>query len=192
MIPIDLLREGSFRISVIASVCCFIGQSAATISLPFYLQHGLARDVLQTGLLMTPWPLAVALVAPLAGPLAGRVSGAWLCALGGVSLALGLACLALCPLDGSPWVLVGFVALCGAGFGLFQVSNNRNLFLSAPRARSSAAGGMQGSARLTGQTIGALTMTIVFTTTSLDIAPRIGFGIAAGLTLIAGLVSTLR
>jgi len=192
MIPLDLLRDGSFRISVIASVCCFVGQGAATISLPFYLQHGLARDVLQTGLLMTPWPLAVALMAPLAGRLADRISGAWLCALGGVALAIGLACLALCPLGAAPWALIGFVALCGAGFGLFQVSNNRNLFLSAPRARSSAAGGMQGTARLTGQTLGALTMTLVFTTTSLDIAPRIGFGIAAGLTLIAGLVSTLR
>jgi DHA2 family multidrug resistance protein-like MFS transporter len=192
LIPIDLLRAGSFRISVVASVCCFVGQSAATISLPFYLQHGLARDVLQTGLLMTPWPLAVALVAPLAGPLANRISGAWLCALGGIALAVGLACLALCPLDVRTWVLVGFVALCGAGFGLFQVSNNRNLFMSAPRARSGAAGGMQGTARLTGQTIGALTMTLVFTMSSLDLAPRIGFGIAAGLTLMAGLVSTLR
>lgn len=192
LIPLDLLRTGSFRISVIASVCCFVGQSAATISLPFYLQHGLGRGVLQTGLLMTPWPLAVAFVAPLAGPLANRVSGAWLCALGGVALALGLACLALCPLGVGPWVLVGFVALCGAGFGLFQVSNNRNMFMSAPRARSSAAGGMQGTARLTGQTIGALTMTLVFSLTSMDVAPRIGFGIAAVLTLIAGLVSTLR
>ena len=192
LIPLDLLREGSFRVSVIASVCCFVGQSAATISLPFYLQHALAGDILQTGLLMTPWPLAVALVAPLAGPLADRISGAWVCALGGVSLAIGLASLALCPLDARPWMLVGFVALCGAGFGLFQVSNNRNMFLSAPRARSSAAGGLQGTARLTGQTIGALTMTLVFTMTTMDVAPRIGFGIAAGLTLIAGLVSTLR
>jgi DHA2 family multidrug resistance protein-like MFS transporter len=192
LIPLDLLREGSFRVSVIASVSCFVGQSAAMISLPFYLQHGLARDVLQAGLLMTPWPLAVALVAPLAGPLANRISGAWLCALGGVALATGLACLALCPIDSSPGVLIGVVALCGAGFGLFQVSNNRNMFMSAPRARSSAAGGMQGAARLTGQTIGALLMTFVFTKSSMELAPRIGFGIAAGLTLIAGLVSTLR
>jgi MFS transporter, DHA2 family, multidrug resistance protein len=64
--------------------------------------------------------------------------------------------------------------------------------MSAPRARSSAAGGMQGTARLTGQTIGALTMTLIFTMTSMDFAPRIGLGIAAGLTLIAGIVSTLR
>lgn len=192
MIPLDLLREASFRISVIASVCCFVGQSATMLSLPFYLQHGLARDVLETGLLMTPWPLAVALVAPLAGRLVDRISGAWSCALGGVALATGLACLSLYPPGAGPWGLIGLVALCGAGFGLFQVSNNRNMFLSAPRARSSAAGGMQGTARLMGQTLGSLTMTVVFTMTSLDVAPRIGLGAAAGLTLIAGLVSISR
>ena len=80
MIPLDLLREGSFRVSVLASVCCFVGQSAAMVSLPFYLQHGLGQDALRTGLLITPWPLSVALVAPIAGRLANRISGAWLCA----------------------------------------------------------------------------------------------------------------
>ncbi len=192
LIPLDLLRRASFRVSVIASVCCFVGQSAAMISLPFYLQHGLGRGVLETGLLMSPWPLAVALVAPLGARLAAHLSGAWSCALGGAAMALGLASLALSPLDAGPWVLVGLIALCGAGFGLFQVSNNRNLFLSAPRARSSAAGGMQGTARLLGQTLGALTMTLVFTMRSLDVAPRIGFGVAAGMTLLAGLVSISR
>ncbi len=192
MIPLDLLREGSFRISVIASVCCFVGQSAAMVSLPFYLQHGLGQDALQTGLLITPWPLTVAVMAPLAGRLVSRVSGAFLCALGGLLLALGLGSAALWPLHGRPYVLIPLVMLCGAGFGLFQVPNNRNMFLSAPRARSGAAGGMQGTARLTGQTIGALIMTLLFTLTSLELAPRIGLGIAAVLTLVAGLVSTLR
>jgi len=192
MIPLDLLREGSFRISVIASVCCFVGQSAAMVSLPFYLRHGLGLSALQTGLLITPWPLTVALVAPIAGRLASRVSGAWLCALGGFLLALGLASAALWPLQDRPYALIPFVVLCGAGFGLFQVPNNHNMFLSAPRARSGAAGGMQGTARLTGQTIGAVIMTLLFAMTSIDLAPRIGLGFAAVLTLVAGLVSALR
>jgi DHA2 family multidrug resistance protein-like MFS transporter len=192
MIPLDLLREGSFRISVIASACCFVGQSAAMVSLPFYLQHGLGQDVLRTGLLMTPWPLTVALVAPIAGRLANRIAGAWLCALGGALLSVGLASAALWPLHGRPLTLVPFMVLSGIGFGLFQVSNNRNMFLSAPRARSGAAGGMQSTARLTGQTIGAVTMTLLFTTTSIDLAPRVGLAIAAVLTLVAGLVSILR
>lgn len=192
LIPLDLLRDASFRISVIASVACFVGQSAAMVSLPFYLQHGLGQDALHTGLLITPWPLTVALVAPLAGRLANRVSGALLCALGGALLALGLAGAALWPLSGSAFALLPFLVLCGLGFGLFQVSNNRNMLLSAPRARSGAAGGMQSTARLTGQTLGAVMMTLLFTLTSMDLAPRMGLGIAALLTLIAGLVSTLR
>jgi DHA2 family multidrug resistance protein-like MFS transporter len=192
LIPLDLLRDGSFRISVAASICCFSGQSAALVALPFYLQHSLGQDALHTGLLITPWPLTVALVAPIAGRLADRVPGAWLCALGGALLAAGLAGAALWPLHGTPYVLIPFVSLCGLGFGLFQVPNNRNMFLSAPRERSGAAGGMQGTARLTGQTVGALLMTLLLAMTSVDVAPRVGLGSAALLTLMAGVVSTLR
>ena len=192
LIALDLLRDGSFRISVIASVCCFIGQSAAMVSLPFYLQHGLGQDALRAGLLITPWPLSVALVAPSVGRLVSRVSGAWLCALGGVLLALGLAGAALWPLHGRPLVLIPFCMLCGVGFGLFQVPNNRNMFLSAPRARSGAAGGLQGTARLTGQTLGGVIMTLLLAVTPIDRAPRLGLGVAAVLTLTAGLVSMLR
>ena len=82
--------------------------------------------------------------------------------------------------------------LGGLGFGLFQVPNNQNMFLSAPRSRSGAAGGMQGTARLTGQTAGAIIMTLLFTAVSVEAAPRIGLCIAAVFALAAGLVSTLR
>jgi DHA2 family multidrug resistance protein-like MFS transporter len=192
LIPLDLLRVGSFRISVIASVCCFSGQAAGMVALPFYLQHGLGQDAFMTGLYMTPWPLSVAVAAPLAGRLSNRVSTAWLCAVGGACLAAGLAAVAFWPLHGSPLPLIPLTMLCGLGFGLFQVPNNRNMLLSAPRERSGAAGGMQGTARLTGQTVGAVAMSMLFALVSAGEAPRIGLGIAAVLTLLAGLVSTLR
>jgi MFS transporter, DHA2 family, multidrug resistance protein len=191
LIPLDLLRVDSFRISVIASVCCFAGQAASMVALPFYLQHGLGQDAFRTGLYMTPWPLTVAVAAPLAGRLANRISTARLCAVGGACLAAGLVAAALWPLHGSPLPLIPLMMLCGLGFGLFQVPNNRNMLLSAPRERSGAAGGMQGTARLTGQTVGAVTMSLLFTLAAGD-APRIGLGIAASLTLIAGLVSTVQ
>ena len=192
LIPIDLLRGDSFRFSVIASVCCFAGQTAGIIALPFYLQHGLGQDTLMAGLYMTPWPLTVAIAAPLAGRLADRVSTAWLCAVGGVCLAIGLGAAALWPLKGNPMPLVPLTMLCGLGFGLFNVANNRNMFISAPIERSGAAGGMQGTARLLGQTAGAVIMTLLFTLASADAAPQIGLGIGAVLVFVAGLVSTLR
>jgi DHA2 family multidrug resistance protein-like MFS transporter len=51
---------------------------------------------------------------------------------------------------------------------------------------------MQGTARLTGQTAGGVTMSLLFSLVSADAAPRVGLAIAAVLTLVAGLVSTLR
>lgn len=192
LIPLDLLRTGTFRISVIASVCCFAGQTAAMVALPFYLQHGLGQDAFMTGLYMTPWPLTVAAAAPVAGRLSNRVPTAVLCAAGGVCLAAGLIATALWPLHGQPVLLVPLTVLCGIGFGLFQVPNNRNMLLAAPHARSGAAGGMQGTARLAGQTAGAVAMTLLFTLTSTDLAPRIGLGLGAVLALAAGLVSALR
>jgi DHA2 family multidrug resistance protein-like MFS transporter len=192
LIPLDLLRSASFRMSVIASVCCFSGQTAAMVALPFYLQHGLGQTAFMTGLYMTPWPLTVAVAAPLAGRLANRVATAWLCAAGATCLAAGLAAASIWQLHAGPVPLVPMTMLCGLGFGLFQVPNNRNMLLAAPRERSGAAGGMQGTARLAGQTAGAVLMTLLFTITTAGMAPRIGLGIAAVLALAAGVVSALR
>lgn len=192
LIPLDLLRNSPFRISVIASVCCFAGQMASYVALPFYLQHGLGQDAFTTGLYLTPWPLTVAFAGPISGRLADRISNDLLCALGGIFLALGLALTALWPVRGNLLPLVIFFMLSGLGFGFFQTPNNRNMLLSVPRERSGAAGGMQGMARLLGQTAGAVIMTLLFTLTSSDVAPRVGVAVAALLALTGGLVSTLR
>jgi len=192
LIPLDLLRVASLRTSVMASVCCFAGVTMGLLALPFYLQHSLLQDTLTTGLYMTPWPLTVAVAAPVAGRLANHVPTAWLCAAGAACLALGLAAASLWRLQGSPWPLLPITLLCGLGFGLFQVPNNRNMFMSAPPERAGAAGGLQGSARLAGQTAGGVVMSLLFTVASVESATRVGLGIGALLTMLAALVSMLR
>ncbi len=191
LIPLDLLRGHTFRISVIASVCIFASQMLAFIALPFYLQHGLGLDPLRTGFYMTPWPLTVAIAAPLAGKLADRVSSAILCAAGGVCLAIGVGLAAAWPLHANLQPLIAFTILSGLGFGFFQTPNNRNMLLSAPRSRSGAAGGMQATARQFGQTSGSV-ITALLLTIAPAAAPRLALGTAALLALIAGLVSCLR
>jgi DHA2 family multidrug resistance protein-like MFS transporter len=192
LIPLDLLSADPFRSSVTASILCFAGVAAGLVALPFYLQYGLGQNVWMTALYMTPWPLTVALAAPVAARLSSHVSTAWLCSAGGVCLAIGLAAAATSPLQESPLPLALITMLCGLGFGLFQVPNNQNMFLSAPRERSGAAGGMQGTARLAGQTAGAIVMALLFSLAPVEAAPRIGLGIAAALALAAGLVSVQR
>ncbi len=192
LIPLDLLRSPSFGLSVVSSVCCFSAATASFVALPFYLEHGLGRDALTTGLYMTPWPLTVALAAPLSGRLADRVSTGLLCGVGGICLAVGLMSTALWPLHGDLLPLVLFTVVSGFGFGLFQTPNNRNMLLSAPKPRSGAAGGMQATARLTGQTAGAVLMSLLFALAPAAAAPRIGLGVAAALALAGGAVSLLR
>src|ERR1700719_4943129 len=71
IVPFDLLRIRIFSLSIVTSVCSFMAQMAALVALPFEIQR-LGHSAVETGLFMTPWPLALALAAPLAGRLADR------------------------------------------------------------------------------------------------------------------------
>jgi DHA2 family multidrug resistance protein-like MFS transporter len=191
LIPLDLLRVHSFRVSIVASVCCFTGQMAGLVALPFYIQHELGQSAVTAGLLMTPWPLAVMLAAPLSARLAQRLPSAWLCAAGSACFATGLALCALWPPHGNPALPIAmFTSLAGLGFGFFQTPNNQNMLLSAPKERSGAAGGAQGTARLTGLTLGSLLMSLMFALLPSHSAVHWGLGMAA-LAAFGGSVASL-
>ena len=103
---------------------------------------------------MTPWPLALGLVAPLAGRLADRARAGLVGGVGLAIFAVGLFALSRLETSAGTWDIAWRMALCGIGFGLFQSPNNRTIMSSAPRHRSGAAGGMLATARLLGQTAG--------------------------------------
>jgi DHA2 family multidrug resistance protein-like MFS transporter len=81
--------------------------------------------------------------------------------------------------------------LCGAGFGIFQSPNNRTMLSSAPRERSGGASGMLGTARLTGQTLGAALVALIFGVAPHN-GPVLALYVAAGFSAVAAVVSTLR
>lgn len=97
LLPIDLLRIPLFSLSIGTSICSFCAQMLAMVSLPFYLQTVLGRSEVETGLLLTPWPLATMVMAPLAGYLIERLHAGLLGALGMVIMAAGLFALVMLP-----------------------------------------------------------------------------------------------
>ena len=156
LIPLDLLRIPIFALSIITSITSFAAQMLTFVVMPFLLQSVLHRSVVETGLLLTPWPLAVGCTAPLAGRLSDRYPAGLLGGIGLACLACGLFLLSMLGDRPDTFQIVWRMALCGAGFGLFQAPNNRTMIGAAPRQRTGAAGGMLATARLLGQTTGAV------------------------------------
>ncbi|CAO4143771.1 MFS transporter [Methylorubrum extorquens] len=162
LLPLDLLRIPAFALSMVASICSFAAQMIAYVALPFYFHDALGFSETRTGFLMTPWPLAIAAMSPFAGRLADRVPPGLLGSLGLVLLAVGMAALALLPEAPTTLDIVWRLTLSGIGFGLFQSPNNKVIITSAPRERSGGASGMQASARLVGQSLGAAWVAVLF------------------------------
>ena len=185
------LRIPLFSLSICTSVCSFCAQMLAMVSLPFYLQTVLGRSEVETGLLLTPWPLATMVMAPLAGYLIERVHAGLLGALGLFIMAAGLFSLVLLPASPADINIIWPMILCGAGFGLFQSPNNHTIITSAPRERSGGASGMLGTARLLGQSSGAALVALMLNQFG-DNGTHVSLMAAAILAVIAACVSGLR
>jgi DHA2 family multidrug resistance protein-like MFS transporter len=190
IVPFDLLRNPVFSLSVATSISSFAAQMLAFVSLPFFFEGTLHRSQVETGLMMTPWPLAVGIGAPIAGRLADKLSAALLGAVGLVVLCAGLALLAGLPENPTSAEIAWRMAMCGLGFGFFQAPNNRSMLSAAPLSRSGAAGGMLATARLTGQTIGAILAAISFRIAGHS--ETVALAAAASLAGIAAIASAAR
>jgi len=191
LFPVDLLRNRIFSMSIGTSTVSFAAQMLAFVTLPFMFQAVLGRSAFDTGLLMTPWPLALGVVAPIAGRLADKVRAGLLGGIGLTIFAAGLFALSRLGTDPQTWDIAWRMALCGIGFGLFQSPNNRTIVSAAPRERSGAAGGMLATARLLGQTTGAVIVGAAFHLAGVRAAPSLLAAAALAALAAAGL-SLLR
>ena len=194
LFPLDLLRIPVFALSMASSLGAFCAQMLAFISLPFLLLEVQGRSHMAAGLLLTAWPLATVAVAPIAGRLIGRYPAGWLGGIGMGVFATGLLLLGWLPAQPSSLDMAWRLALCGAGFALFQSPNNHTIVTSAPLHRSGAASGMLGTARLTGQTLGAVMLAAIYAVWNQhDVrGEMIALHLAAGCALLAGVSSSLR
>ncbi len=195
LLPVDLLRIPAFALSMATSVASFCAQMVSYVALPFYFQDVLHLTSTQTGFLLTPWPIAVAAMAPVSGRLADRYPPGLLGGIGLATLAVGLVCVARLPAEPMTLDIVWRLTLCGLGFGLFQSPNNKVIVTSAPRERSGGASGMQSTARLTGQSLGAALVAVIFGLThglGPDRAVTLSLSCAVALAAVGGCASVLR
>ena len=164
MFPIDLLHSKLYSLSIMTYTGSFIGQNIAMIALPFLFLNGYGFSEFTTGLLMTPWPLATMLVSPFAARFIEKHNAGATAAFGMLVYAIGLGLLLTAPAPGCAVEadIAWRMAVCGAGFGIFQTPNATVMIQATPVSRSGAAGGFQSTARIGGQTFGATIVTLIF------------------------------
>lgn len=191
MLPVDLFRRAVFALSAITAVCSFAAQGLAFVALPFFFHHDLGRTQVEIGLLMTPWPVAVAIMAPIAGRLSDRYPAGILGTIGMVMLCLGLLLMTFLPAEPSVFTISWRMFVCGMGFGFFQSPNLKALMTGAPPERSGGASGIVATARLLGQSIGAALVALCFSVSTMHGA-KLALGLAAAFAAAACLSSVLR
>lgn len=197
MLPVDLFRRPVFALSVATAVCAHAAQLIAFVALPFYFQYVSGLTPIQIGVLITPWPAALVVMAPIAGRLADRHSAGVLGGLGLAVMTMGLLLVLLMPSHPSSLNVAWRLAICGVGFGFFQSPNNRLMIASAPRDRAGAGSGMLSTSRLLGQTTGSALVALLFGLThdlenAVELGTKMSIGLAAGFAGLAMVLSSLR
>jgi DHA2 family multidrug resistance protein-like MFS transporter len=191
LLPVDLFRLPLFTLSTLTAICTFAAQALAFVALPFYFESQLGRTAVETGFLLTPWPVMVGVMAPVAGRLSDRYSPGLLGGVGLAILAVGLVLLLGMPAAPTALDIGWRLAICGIGFGFFQAPNVKAIMASAPASRSGSASGMVATARLIGQSTGAALVAFCLTMFHLR-GTGYAIAIAAAFAAVASIASFSR
>ncbi|QNT77723.1 MFS transporter [Entomobacter blattae] len=191
LLPVDLLMIRDFRVAFIVSITGFICATSYIVSIPFFLQEHYHYTAAHTGLIMTSWSLAILCMGPIVGRLADRVSAGILTSIGLFITGIGFVFLCFLPHPPTDFDFIWRIGLAGIGFGFFQPPNNKEMMVSAPASRSGGAAGMVAIGRLTGQTLGAMLVAMVFELITYE-PNRVCLAIAAGTAFLSALLSVSR
>jgi MFS transporter, DHA2 family, multidrug resistance protein len=164
MISLDLFRLPRFSVAAQAGFGGWTAWSIGIIALPFFLQIDLGMTPLQSGLLLTAWPIANAAVAPISGRFSDRYAVGLIATAGLAVFTFALALYAYAVVHPSVALLIVAGLVSGAGWGIFQTPNNREIMGSGPPEKGGSVAAIFASLRVAGQTFGASVAAIVFAT----------------------------
>jgi EmrB/QacA subfamily drug resistance transporter len=161
VLNLRILSNRVFAFANISFMLCMMALFAPGFLLPFYFEQLRGFSTIQTGLMMTPVPLMLAIVAPLSGSLADRWGSRWLSPVGLAIACFGLFLVSQINAHSSSWDIIWRLAVIGIGQGLFQSPNTRTMMSAAPRNAQGEASGLLATGRVIGQSMSvALTGTV--------------------------------
>ncbi len=176
VIDFSLLKRRVFLSANVSLILSFLALFAVSFMLPFYLEELRGFSTEEAGLLLTPLPLTIAVIAPLSGSLADRIGSRWLASCGLAIACLGLVLISQLNAQSSVWDIIWRLVVTGVGQAMFQSPNNSALMGAAPRDQQGSASGFLATGRVVGQSVSVAIAGAIFA----------GFGgAAAGHALIS-------
>lgn len=154
MIDLSLFKIQPFLTGNLSGLLFFVAIFANVMLMPFYLQNILQYDPTQVGLMMTTFPLTMAIVAPISGAISDKIGFRLLTTGGLLITALGLLYLSTVTDQTTAWLVIPGPLLMGFGSGMFQSPNNSAVMGSVPPPKLGVAGGINALVRNMGMVIG--------------------------------------
>lgn len=154
MMDLALFRIRAFSAGLAGVIALFVGLFTATFLLPWLLTQSNGYSELEAGLLLTPMPICMAVVAPFSGSAADRFGPRGPATIGMIVMAVGLLSFTQLPSDFTIPDLVWRLVLLGVGQGMFMSPNSSAVLGSVPQSRVGTASATLAQMRVNGQTLG--------------------------------------
>lgn len=162
MLELSIFRNWAFTAGNLAGWLSFMAMFSNSMLMPYFLHDILAFTPAQTGLIMSAFPLVMAIVAPLSGILSDKVGPVTLTTAGLGLMAVGLVLTAKLHLDSKLWLIMASQAIMGLGNGMFQSPNNSSVMSAVAPRQLGVASGVNALARNFGMVCGtALSVSIL-------------------------------
>lgn len=161
LFDVRLFSRWAFSAGIVRGMLCFLVLFGVLLIVPFYLEHGHGLGSGLAGATLMAMPLALGIVAPLAGRLADKRGARLPTTVGMLLMASSLVVMGMT--RPAPGVLALDLFVLGAGLGLCISPNNAAIMGSAPVQRSGAVSGVINMTRGLGTALGLALTGLVFT-----------------------------
>ncbi|MHC1719620.1 MAG: MFS transporter [Clostridiaceae bacterium] len=162
LVDFNLFKNRIFSMGLICAYLSFCSMFAYVFFMPFYLQYALGMTALHSGLMMSLYPMTMALVAPLSGWLSDKITYRPLTVAGLSVSTAGLLLMSTLGLDSSRLLIGAGIVILGAGNSIFQSPNNSSVMGAAPKEKLGTAGSLNSFFRNLGMVSGTTISVILF------------------------------
>jgi EmrB/QacA subfamily drug resistance transporter len=163
VIVLSLLKNRVFSSALFSQILSFLAIFAVSFMMPFYFEQLRGFSTELAGLLLTPLPICIAIIAPFSGTLADRIGSRWLAAAGMLIACLGLVFISFLNVHSSIFDIIWPLLVIGIGQAIFQSPNNSAMLGAAPKEHQGSASGFLATGRTFGQSLSIALAGAVFT-----------------------------